>query len=205
MANTTDTNPNYICIGYVPLYYRSVSKDILGGDQDPYEFMSNRLCHTPPIKISACLYTNHNGQITPVLVCNKAKEVAEHILFYSQGKPAERFRFYIGSNEGHYYIIIQPKVEKDITDYRKHHKLPENAQVQILMKHLVFTSHKIKSLKKYERLKSIYVGFIDESKMDYNDAQTMPEPIFIGPLDIKDGKEINIRKALKDKSKIRTE
>jgi hypothetical protein len=202
MGNTTDTKHNYICIGYVPLYYRSIQKDILEGDQDPYEFMSSRLCHTPPIKISACLYTNHHGITTPVLVCNKAKAVVEHLLFYSKGKPADRFRFYIGSNAHQYYIIIQPKVEKDILEYRKYHKLPDNTQVQVLMKHLVFTSHKINSLKKYQGAKSIYVGFIDETEVDYNDAQTMPEPIFIGPFDVKDGKDINIRKA---QSKIPTE
>jgi hypothetical protein len=191
-------NP-YLCIGYVPLFYVDQERDFVGPDdkQELLDFLKNRVTRAPMVGISACLYGNYMGRPVPVLACNRAREVIEHLLAYSKGNPNDYFKLYVDRYKTGYYLVLQPIVQKAMDRFRESQKLrgrqlDEKVVIQVLFKHLAFFSARIGSFEKIEGSKSLHVGFIDENDLDLNDAQVMPEPTFIGPLEVGDGKDMNI-------------
>lgn len=189
----------YLCIGYVPLFYVDQERDFVAPDDDQelHDFMKERVSRAPIIGISACLYGKYMGRSVPILACNRAREVIEHLMAYSQGSPRDYFRLFVDRYKGGYYLVMQPIVEKAMDRFRESQKLrgrdlAEDIVIQVLFKHLAFFSQKPGSFEKIEGSKSLHVGFIDEKDLDLNDAQVMPEPTFIGPLEVGDGKSMNI-------------
>lgn len=191
---------NYVCIGYVPLFYVNPDKDLIEDEsqEELYEFLTERVSHTPIIHVYMCLYGSYQDRATPIFVINKARDVIDHLLAYSEGDPTKYFKLLVGEYDAKYFLIIQPNTDQAILKFRRQQSdrgrdIPQDATINVIMKHIAFFSHRTQLLKKLDLSKPVHVGIIDKKLVDLTDTQAIPEPTFIGPFEIQDGSNMNIK------------
>ena len=107
-----------IIIGYHPLLY---ANDLVGKmfKNEQAESVINRLEKLEEIKCSGILWALENDTIKPIVICNKAKQVAEHFRYYSESKPASWFKLYCQEINGSFVLVLMPDINKAVQRHAK--------------------------------------------------------------------------------------
>ena len=108
-----------LMIGYIPLFYPPVKPGAL---LEP-EAIKNM--NIQSLNTYGCVWThkqngqNEQNQITPIIVCDKAKEVVDHINYYSEGNVEDWFEFFTILEEKEYTIGLHPKLDRICDRFQK--------------------------------------------------------------------------------------
>lgn len=117
------TKDKIILIGYNPLFYMpegyspGSSFDISSEDS-----ISKLIQSIPQVNTSGILWISKHEQIQPVLIIEKAKQVKDHLQYWSQGEPEKWFKFfhrsYTYKGQQGYIVILQPDSTKSLERYK---------------------------------------------------------------------------------------
>jgi hypothetical protein len=87
-----------------------------------------------------------DGLPTPILVYDRAHEIAEHLVEWTEGDPGEWFRVHFHERDGRYAIAIQPDLDKSIRRFRTAYfvaqgeLLPPDISIKVMFQPLTFVS-----------------------------------------------------------------
>lgn len=101
-----------VIISYKPLFYANAGyavvpiNDTLNLIKSFYE--------SQDVEIYGCLWWKDDGHIRPAIVCDKAKEVYEHLLYWCEGKPDEWFHIEAEQYRKYYCINLMPDLAKSV-------------------------------------------------------------------------------------------
>lgn len=186
-----DKPTQYICVSYMPLLTGNP------GELDTLDQSNIKQTIAPLEKAleygdaAACLWCRHNEQITPVFAMKRGREICEHLKSWSEDKPDDWFDLYIVRKKDRYAIVLFPRIEKSVDRFKEAQLIvnktiiPTSAQIDILFRPLVFVSLSIGMYKKIQVGPSSHLGFVNEDDVDTKNVQETPEPIFVGPFNVK--------------------
>jgi hypothetical protein len=99
----------------------------------------------------ACAWAEVKGEVSPVLLMNNARALAEHMKEWSEGKPTEWFSLVIEETDGKYAVALVPRIDKSVERNRiaYHLKngwpLPENTKFEVAFGTVRFVSESKKA------------------------------------------------------------
>jgi len=65
-----------------------------------------------------CLWAIENDQPVPVLILDRAKEVADHIQYWSEQRPSDWFNIYVKDRSNKYAVVLAPNLKKSLDRLR---------------------------------------------------------------------------------------
>lgn len=106
---------NKLIVGYHPLLY--VDNKHFGKMYDSKDHINNiakMVDELPNIEFKGIMWVSEEEHLMPVIICNRAKEVARHLSYYSEGAPRDWFKLCHGICGTQYGIVLMPDIEKSI-------------------------------------------------------------------------------------------
>jgi hypothetical protein len=144
----------------------------------------------------ACIWLDHQGQPTPVFVLEQGREIAAHLLAWSEGHPSEWFQLHVVGVGARYALALVPDLEQVVERWRlacleAHGALPApDTRFSVFFRPLYFLAE---GAGVYEQVKgrlgvSSYLGLLDAGKFDSADPGAVDEGavIFLGPFALGD-------------------
>lgn len=110
-----NTKPEMIIIGYHPLLYSTPSTYY---GQDAIEAVK-KLSELEEVMFTGILWASEDGVIKPIIICNKAKAVIDHLMMYSEGSPSNWFKIFYGKVNDSFVLTLMPDVNKLVERYTK--------------------------------------------------------------------------------------
>jgi hypothetical protein len=145
----------------------------------------------PSGQAQACIWLDYQGQPTPVLVLEQGRDIAAHLLAWSDGNPSEWFKLHVVVVGERYAIALMPDLEQVVERWRlayleKHGSLPApDTRFSVFFRPLYFTAE---GGGVYEQVKgrlgaSSYLGLLDTSQFDPANPGTVDAGAltFLGP------------------------
>jgi hypothetical protein len=181
-------SPLVLCVSYIPLFIADPTKN--HSMKEIIKLLNEAIENVPcPI---ACVWAQINDKHIPCFLINKAREIVDHILLWSEDKPHEWFKLIVERDVAHYEVALFPNLikskERQLIQYvmTNNEIIPESSERQILFKPLHFRSKSISMINTINLADPSMVGFIESDGLDLNqlDLGKIPEPIMIGPFEI---------------------
>lgn len=168
----------YVVVSYWPLVHLD-RPEIYEDNQ--VERLTHFLSDYPPVDIRGCLWVGDSEEegIRPVLLLERAQEVRDHLVHWSEKKPADWFRVFVdlipGDPENKYVVMIYPNVQRSVERFKVacvmyHETIPDpDAKYHVLFQYLKFVSlpnpqtfptirHRLGS--------DVTIGFLDINEID---------------------------------------
>lgn len=117
---------NVLLFGYHPLITAKYLTCDQGDPAAASEIIDN-LQKLPSGGVDRCLWMSDGSYLRPVLMIDRAKEIAAHLFDWSEGKPEEWFTLYITSYPDKYGVFLIPDPRKSIERYKIAH-LSKNSE-----------------------------------------------------------------------------
>jgi hypothetical protein len=125
----------------------------------------------PSGQAQACVWLDHQGQPTPVLVLEQGRDIASHLLAWSEGHPSEWFKLHVVGVGDRYALALVPDLEQVVERWRlayleTHGELSApDTRFSVFFRPLYFIAE---GAGVYEQVKgrfgtSSYVGLLDAS------------------------------------------
>jgi hypothetical protein len=148
-----------LMIGYIPLFYPPVKPGAL---LEP-EAIKNM--NIQSLNTYGCIWTHHQNQINPIIVCDKAKEVVDHINYYSEGNVEDWFEFFTILKEEEYTIGLHPKLDRICNRFQKINSNFQNMNIfyQPLSARCPLSSHYAEFYGSYVKASTMNLALIDVS------------------------------------------
>lgn len=194
---------SYLVLSYFPLLVGDPTKVIDMKNISAFEELQKSLSSYEELgNASACLWCRYESRIVPVFAMKKARQIAEHIRFWSQESgvgsgidhgPSSWFKLAVVKEGGRFSLLLFPNIELSIKRFKTLHGLPADLgedKLVVLFKPLVFISNGPGMLSKAKFVKESYVGFIDPDEAfigDPKNPQLNPDaqdPVFLGPFPV---------------------
>ena len=173
MTNIADYPLTMIVVSYFPLL-----RGVAGQTIDVNEFAKDFVgLERHNVASHACLWFKDeaDGCPYPVLVIDKMSEVVDHMMEWSEGKPADWFDLKIVEFNGRYAVVLVPKIERSIERFKLAYQLrvgypiPTTAKFQVVFDSLGFVSESIsESFKMFQKMagKSIKLAVVDRESIN---------------------------------------
>lgn len=190
-------NEKVMLLSYIPLLYGSGS---VITDPNPNEIaaMLEQAEESCNGAAAACLWVQENGtnNASPVFVFENASEIADHLMWWCQEKPAKWFKVYIESDDDKYSIIVAPDIHQSIArfsymqsevDGSKYNK--EN--ITLITLPIRFRSQNVDTFNKIKDIipkDKIQIGLINTADLEAGDVFSKIK--FIGHINIGDPKDM---------------
>jgi hypothetical protein len=187
----------YICVSYTP--------QLLGKPGELIENKDNIMAMAKKLdeinaNVIGCAWTEKDGLISPIFVVENAKAVYDHLMIWCEEKPEEWFSLTIKKHKDgkRYWVVLWPDISKSIERFKIgqvmfNETFINDKDITILCKPWRFIS---KDSGMYEVLKDkvgnkAFFGFLDvndvpNTLVGKRDFQLDAEPLFIGPIQVKD-------------------
>jgi hypothetical protein len=182
-----------MCLSYIPLMYHSAAGVFY--DKSVFEAFSDRiekgraLC---PAK--GCLWMESGGEIAPVFLLDRGKDILNHMTVWSEGEPAKWFTVDIAVSDNSYIICLYPKLSMNANRIAKAYKtrtgkdMPKSS-LEFVCAPLHFVSASLGLMTEVRtRFGNLcHLGLLDMAKYDPDDPlhTRMEDVDFIGPLAIR--------------------
>jgi hypothetical protein len=145
-------------------------------------------------KAYACAWarTKDSG-VMPVFVLDRAKEIYDHLVAWSEGRPEVWFKLYFYKTKKRYAIILFPEIEKSIARFKFRMALgnvdynEKDDKIEVICHPLLFTSANLGMINKVPLAPKMSLGLLD--KNDYNpkgDPMVINDPHELGPFTVGD-------------------
>lgn len=152
-------------VGYSPLYV----PNLLSGIAYPPDIIKDLAI--PEVDTHGCLWSYHEGSIHPIIICDNAKGIHDHILNYSENAIEDWFEFFHTSDSDTYTIGIHPIPEKIVQRYeRAGGQIPKDVEIRVFFQPLAavcpISDHYSTFKKLYRKSNSVNLSLIDMSTVD---------------------------------------
>jgi len=150
----------------------------------------------PSGQAQACVWLDYQGQPTPVLVLEQGREIAAHLLAWSEGHPSEWFQLHVVGVGQRYAIALVPDLEQVVERWRlayveTHGELPiPDTRFSVFFRPVYFLAE---GGGVYEQVKgrlgtSCYLGLLDARDFDPAEpgAVDAGAVVFLGPFALGD-------------------
>lgn len=144
--------------------------------------------------VEAIVWAQDDSEVPwPVLVLERADEVFEHLVEWSEGSPATWFKLAWLAGDGEYALALFPRVDKSVERYKLAHRLgtgqeiPADARFQVVFRPILFRGPE--SALSREMLQGlpacVRVGFLSRRELPSTLAEIDPSNVrHCGPLDV---------------------
>jgi len=218
------TSPKILLVGYFPHYYMPNGyspgtafdlKTYLPENAGSADFANNVdqfLNSLPQFNTYGVLWIIKENNITPVIICNKAKETKDHLLYWTQNQPSKWFKFYHGSHsykgKKGYGVILHPDLQLSLNrfklanSYLSNQKL--NADNSIILFHPIsvlatVSDHYLKFVS--SNPKSVNLMLVDNdylSSLEHMSKMDEKELVDLGQFSVASPSWNDVKKRLKD-------
>jgi hypothetical protein len=191
----------HVIVSYNPLLWGDPGKmyDSDKGQQteDGVKYVSDLLSKSEKISSNAeaCLWAQYPANCcAPIFVIERAKEIAQHLMQWTEGLPTEWFDLGIFERSGRYFVMLHPRIERSVERYKDnwfqmHNELLIDANVdyRIIYRPILFESQELGNFVKAKELigsaEELYVGFLDVQDLDpAKPLETKNQPMMIGQI-----------------------
>lgn len=184
---------DYICLSYIPLLLGD--HNTLNERKLPDNILEKVRDGEKLGMAESCLWCRYKGQIAPVFVLERSKEIKEHLVTWSEQKPGEWFKLYFVKKQDRYGVVLMPILSKSISRFKlaqlhlNETIITDKDKIILYFRPLQFLSKNRGMLDKVQLLDSHYLGLIDTKDLNLADLRSSPEPDFIGPFEVGDPEE----------------
>lgn len=174
-----------VLVSYVPLLRGLPGQLVEAAELAP--LLDTKVGH-----VEAVVWTlGDEGEISPIFAMDRADEVFEHIVEWSEGAPATWFKLYVDENEDEYALALVPDVQRSLDRFLLARALLTGAdasshdEVRVVFRPLLFRGPKSDVSRRALPLLSeaVTVGFLDVRTLSAGlDCLDPRGPSHIGPL-----------------------
>jgi hypothetical protein len=131
------------------------------------------------VHVEACLWTidkQHDPIFAPVLVMERAKKVAYHLMEWTEGQPQGWFKIVITDNGSNYCVALFPNIDLSIERWKLGYRLshdgqepPKDYQYEVLFQPLAFgaaISDSYRNVKPHLNVSHMEIGLLDMSHIN---------------------------------------
>jgi hypothetical protein len=104
-----------LLVSYVPLL-RGMAGTLI--EEDVSGSLERLLTHLPSGTAQACLWLESAGKPRPVLVLDRAKMIADHLVEWAEGDPSSWFRLAICEHGGRYALVLFPNLRRSLDRFK---------------------------------------------------------------------------------------
>jgi hypothetical protein len=163
-----------LLISYVPF---------LDPQESTPDLIMKSIRQLPGSGIIGCAWMEQDGEQMPVLVCDRAQELASHLRFWSEDRPQDWFELHWAKDQDDYAIVLMPRIERTRERFLMGYQLrtgypyPPNSTIRVYCEPLHFHSKRPDM-----RLdQSVTVSLLDRSHTtDKIDLDTLRHRIELG-------------------------
>lgn len=138
----------------------------------------------PDVYVRACLWTRDKNGHQPVLILERAQEIADHLLGWTVRQQSEWFDLIVTDNEVSYCVALFPRLKKSIDRWELNQSLytgkqpsPEQRQYNIIFCPLAFNaplSSTYQTIRgNISKQTSMYLGLLDSKEIAGRDPLTV--------------------------------
>lgn len=120
-------------ISYIPLFYGANS--VFDINDEICRMLLNTIDITN-VEIKACGWLSNGNTMQPVFIADKAKEIYDHMIWWSDGSPNEWFSLVVSKTNYGYHALLVPNMIKSKERTLKHHGLNNNVKIEFIFKPL---------------------------------------------------------------------
>lgn len=130
-----------ILISYVPLLMGEAGRT----DMDP-GCLQDVFDQTPSGQAAGCVWLFKDGELAPCFIMQQARDIADHLKAWAEGKPEEWFRLVAAESGPLYGLALMPRLDKGVERFRMAYQLrnglpfPKDAHIKAVFKPLHFSS-----------------------------------------------------------------
>lgn len=185
MGKKREEKPEFSLISYSPLLWSEAGKERVA--------LQSVLSNNDIGRVESCLWAaDTDGAAYPVFIMKQAEAIREHLIAWSEEKPAEWFDLAVVDLGDRYAVVLWPRlyrsVERFKTAWLNSHSefLPSDHELKILFRPLNFVSIDSGMLGKCRDKigKQSKVCFLDSSNFDKNDPAKSGEPMLVGVFNV---------------------
>jgi hypothetical protein len=162
--------PEYLVISFIPLL-RATPGQILemgGDDLERILDTASDLGH-----VHAIIWgLDDAGASWPVLVIDRAREIVDHLLEWSESNPAEWFEIHVEESSSEYTLALVPRMDMSIERFRAARLLfagevlPPDARFRVISCPIVFSGPRTPTTPVLDQLPDpMQIGFLDRARL----------------------------------------
>lgn len=144
-----------------------------------------------------CAWGMENGEFLPVFGLERSKEIAEHLKWYSEGKPEEWFDLFIRRLGKKYGIVLMPRMSKMIERFKANYlhtkgEFLVDEEFNVLFRPLSFMSND--PSKTFDQVKisnKMRLHILEIEDFDVANGGFKSEPIDLGAFNVKTTGEVD--------------
>jgi hypothetical protein len=95
-----------------------------------------------------CVWVSYKNKISPVFLIDRAKEVYDHLISWTENSPQDWFTFSLREFEDGYAICLMPNASKSIKRFKQNHELMYDEEIKIEKAHVLFRTISVFCLSK---------------------------------------------------------
>jgi len=134
-----------------------------------------------PATVAGILWASADGRPSAILIMERAREIAEHLIAWSENEPQEWFDACFVEHAGKYAMALFPRVRRSIERWRVATALqtgimpPEDVSVEVMFRPLAFSSQS--GAQTFTRVKGDIGDRIRVHVLDVSDMRENPNDI----------------------------
>jgi hypothetical protein len=174
--------PEILVVSFVPLLRAPAGYHLTEQER---ECFLERLHAAPAVR--GLVWVHAGDGFIPVFAMERGREVAEHLVEWSEGKPADWFHLYIEQTPNRYRVALIPDVQKSIERYRTSRRVlhgdvvPADARFKVIFSAIDFVSVDRGVIDAIPITPTMRVGILDWSDITPGTLDVLEAPIYAGP------------------------
>lgn len=110
------TQDSAFIIGYFPLFYPQPKMQQITNINQVEPFIDS--LDIPPHTTMGCIWAYANDCLQPIIICENAEQIAQHLKYYSDQQPEQWFQWFTTSDDITYTIGLMPNINQIIDRFK---------------------------------------------------------------------------------------
>jgi hypothetical protein len=189
----SDKKPVVLLLSYAPMV-RADDPRMAGLDlNDPKtpELITNYYDSLPDSMANGCIWIKEdNGAALPILIYPDARNIADHLVEWAEGKPEDYFHISLAEEGSSYVLLLMPELQRSVDRYRLQYKLKNKREMEESEFNIIFRPLHVfaPNAQTYPQVKQdvpkdkMKVGLLDIRSISPDMSYNPSDIIWIGPL-----------------------
>lgn len=112
-----------VLISYFPLFSPWLEYDYAGREYsvDDLESIINKMDENNSGVVHGCMWVYDENGPQPIMIVDRAKELADHLIQWAEQEPSEWFEIAVNSKDDKYAIVLMPNIQRSINRWKFAH------------------------------------------------------------------------------------